>query len=319
MYFYFCRVCRRWNVLTRRPELWKKVKVQFSNGKIEIFPPHRSPTAITKSFINRLPSSVTSIRLDFVSSHEILDFVEFCEKLQEICPHVGELIVTRCTFSCSFSAVIDLCTHFLQDLKKLAFYRCTFLVDCSPAGKYSGISNIESLDVFKCKFDYYGLLYKPSFSKMPYLRQLQLCGSDVGDSWFEGDTSFLNQLRVLNLKGANVLFPICISTIQNHGLNLKELCLHGNILFDFKFTYSAFPQLVTICLVHCWNVTSNDIVSLLQSCQSLQNVYIGKKLAKSFAVHPYVVANGYKSKIVKETACNLIERIQQLYRIPSYF
>lgn len=288
-------------MLARSPVLWKKVDVQ-------IFPSHnRSLTSITKSFIDRLLPCVTYIRLDFNNNFEWvikLVFVELCVRLQEKCPHLEVFILIRCEFSDSLSSVINLCTQFLQDVKKLVFCYCLFS-DCHSTGECDGISKMEVLGVWLCEFEGKSLKKTP-FSRMPYLKELYLSGSHgIDDSLFKGDTSFLNQIQVLNLKSPNI-GSRTFSVIKNHGINIKELCLLSFDLqdHDLNFNNSIFPQLTTICLVDCYRVTCEGVVSLIQSCQSLQNVYVDNNVAKSFAAHPFAIANRCKSRIVKEIYCN---------------
>lgn len=269
------------------------------------FPPsHKSASDATESFINRLPSCVTSIRLDFAHTCGRLDFVEFCMNLQQNCPNLDELILTRSDFSRSFSSVIDICIHFLPDLKKLVFRYCMF-VDCDSAGEYGGISEMEILYVFKCDESYYGCLDKPPFSRMPGLKELHLYGSYTCDAWFEDDASFLNQLSVLNL-GSTCVTPWTFSAIRNHGRNIKELCLSLSELQnrDLNFNRTVFPQLRKICLIDSEDVTCEGIISLLQSCQSLQDVFVDEDVARSFEAHPFFVASRCKPGIVKAVDCN---------------
>lgn len=275
---------------------------------VQFFPSrNKSPTCLTKSFINRLPPCVTSIKLFFYNHFEWtlkLVFVELCMRLQERCPHLEVLILIQCEFSDSFSTVTDLCTQFLPGIKKLVFCYCLFS-DCHSTGECDGVSKVEIFGVWGCEFK--GKPFKKTpFSRMPFLKELYLCGlRGVDDSWFEGDPSFLNQLEVLNLKSP-IIGTRAFTVIKNHGINIKELCLLSHVLqdYDFDFYNSAFPQLTRICLRDCYHVTCEGVVSLIQSCQSLQNIYVESDVAESFAEHPFAVANRCKSTIVKEIDCN---------------
>lgn len=163
--------------------MWKKVKI-FSCCKLKII----------KSFINGLPSCVTSIKLDFMKCDdrtEPNDFEELCLKLQENCPNLEELILNGYVLSNSLSSAIDICTQFLQHVKNIVFIECLFY-DCSERREYFGISKIENLVLHYCFFYRSNESSTGVFSKMPHLKQLHLYGTNIQDSYFEDDASFLN-------------------------------------------------------------------------------------------------------------------------------
>lgn len=283
-------MCRRWNALAKSPFLWKKVNVKFS-------PTHGCQTTIAKSFINGLPSCVTYIRINFWERewNKSLDFEELSRRLQEKCPHLETLFFTDAVFSDSLSSIIDFCSQFLQNVNKLIFLHSKFLCDHST-DEWSGVSKIETLELFECKFE---CSSKPPFSKMPNLKHLHLRGPHVKESWLENDTSFLNQLHMLNLGITDITLRM-FRTIQNHCHNLEELYLCSTHLQDnhLTFTHSVFPHLKTVCLGNC-DVTCEGVVSLVASCPSLENVYVAEYVARRYVEHPFVLANKCKSGIVK--------------------
>lgn len=257
------RVCRKWNVLTRSPILWRRVDV--------ILYEHReSQTEAVKKLIAILSCCVTHISLDFrdiYSWTERLNFSELSVRLQEKCPHLETFILEDAKLSESLLLVIDLCTRLLQNIKVLVV-RFSEFPDSPAKTEFDGISEIEVLDVSWCDF---GLFNQPPFSKMTYLKQLRVADTKVDDSWFEADTSFLDRLEVLDL-GRTEIGCQTFRSIRNHGENLRELYLCWVNLQDndLKFSNSLFPHLKTICLRYCCTLTCEDVVSLIQSCHSLK-------------------------------------------------
>lgn len=297
--FYY-RVSRKWNELTRSPVLWKKVDVEFHWS-------HGSQNTVAEYFVNKLPSCASHLRLNFEYHRnwtEPLDFEKLSTRLKERCPHLKMLILDSVTLSNSLSLVIDLCTVFLENVKTLAFCYSEFR-QCPEKEECHGISKIEILDLLCCEFRQYN---KPPFSRMPYLKQLHMryniSAEDIDDSWFEDDSTFLNQLHVLDLVSSD-FSPRTFQAIQNNGLNLTELYLCWSHLEDsfLNFSNTVFPHLETICFTRCIGVTCEGVISLIQSCQSLQNVYVNKEVAESYAAHPFVAANKCKLKIVKAGQC----------------
>lgn len=197
-----------------------------------------------------------------------------------------------------------LCTMNLLELRKLKFSNCIFR-DCHSTVECSSTSKIEILHVIDCGTKQNGPLNKPPFFEMPHLRDLQLLGSTINDSWFENDISFLNQFQVLSL-GYTKVTPETFIAIKNHGHNLQELCLCLIDLQDrdLNINNSVFPQLKTICLSDCYYITCEGVVCLLKSIQSLQNIYINEDLAEAFARHPFAATSRGKSGIVKFLECN---------------
>lgn len=288
----YCRVCKRWNELAKDPVLWKEVNVKF-------FGSHRYQSTAANSLFDRLPSCVTSFTLYFYlnvkEAKPLLDFAEFCLKLQEKFPHLEKLMLIYTELSESLSSVVDICAQLLKNVKSLAFHGCKFLGN-SPRIEFSGTSKIEMLELSCCEFSLSDVL---EFSRMPHLKVLHLYNTKVYDSWFQNYTSFFNQLQVLNLHYTRITAST-LTAIQNHGFNLKELyiCRVNLKKHDLNFNNLIFPLLKTICL-RSDGVTCDNVVSVIQSCPSLQNVYVKKHIAKSLAVHPFFVANRCKSGLVK--------------------
>lgn len=300
--FFPYSVCRKWNMLTRSPTLWKRVNVNFHYS-------HESQTTVTSCFINTLPPCVTCIRINFKRIHagwsEHLNFEELCLRLQRSCPCLKILIFSGAILSDNLTPIIDLCTQFLHGVKILVFRHSSFPSRRLVANA-GGCSKIEILDISDCDFyfdpdDYEEMDFvdKPPFSRMPNLKQLHLYGSNVGYSWFQDDISFLNQLQMLNL-GCTHIRSRTFLILLNHGHNLKELYLCEIDLqrLDVNFGNSVFPSLETICIRDSY-VICEPIISLIQSCRSLQNVYVNDGMAKDFAAHPYVVTNRRMAEIVK--------------------
>lgn len=305
IYFSYCRVCRQWNLLAKRPAFWKEVNVKFHKS-------HKSQNDVTKCFVEILPSCVACIRLDFKHFSqwaEQLNCEEFYTRLQKICPHLKKLNLVGAVLSCSIQSVIDLCTKFLPDVKILILNYCYFSV-YSPRGELVVSSKIELLDLSQSWLGHFSPL-EPAFSRMPHLKQLHLSNTNINYYWFEDDISFLSQLDILDV-GCTPISSNAFSLIRCYGFNLKELFLCKLFLHDAELhlNNSVFPHLKTICLKHCSAVTCEGVVSLIQSCQSLQNVYVDQEVAASYAAHPYTITNKSKLEIVKFiTDCNGHRRI----------
>lgn len=294
-------MCRQWNLLTKRPAFWKDVNVKFHKS-------HKSQNDVTKCFVETLPSCVTCIRLDFKHFSqwaEQLNCEEFYTRLQKICPHLRRLKLKGALLSCSIQSVIDLCAKFLPDVKILILNYCYFSVS-PPRGELVGSSKIELLDLTQ---SWLGHFSEPAFSRMPHLKRLHLSNTNISYYWFEDDISFLSRLDVLDV-GCTPIFSNAFSLIRCYAFNLKELFLCKLFLHEFDLNNSVFPHLKTICVKHCSRVTCEGVVSLIQSCQSLQNVYVDQEMAASYAAHPFTVTNKSKLEIVKFiTDCNEHRRI----------
>lgn len=268
-----------------------------------------SPNDVATKLINQLPSCVTHIKLHFRSRRsyvEKLYFEELCLKLQEKCPQLEMLFLQQTQLSNDLPSVIDLCTEFLGKVKVLVFHYSMFS-DCSARGQLDDVSKIEILDITRCHFEFF---QSPQFSKMPYLKKLHLRNSNENYSWFENDITFLEQLEVLTLRNAIISFGK-FQTLCNHGHHLQQLYLCYTDLTDndLNFSDAVFPHLKTICLNLCYRVTIEGIVPLIQSCQSLENVYVDTEVAKCYAEHPFVTVNTCKSGIVKAMSCSNHEKV----------
>ena len=227
-----------------------------------------------------------------------LDFEQLCVKLFEKCPRLHTLTLHHALFSVSLPSVLNLCSKFLPNLIALILSMSAFSLD-SKEKEYNFLPKIEYLDVSKCANVRISSLY--SFSKMHYLKKLNLSGTRVTDNWFENEdnATFLHQLESLHL-GNTSICDKTFRTLQNYAVNLVELflCWTGLNDNDFSFSNSVFPVLKTICLRHSF-VTHEGIVSLIQSCQSLENIYIDGDVAELYANHPFVSSNVSKLGIVK--------------------
>lgn len=257
-------------MLRRTPALWKEIDVKFHWSHI--------PNSVTRYFVNTLPSCVTSIRLHYSSlgldCTEQLNFADLCVQLQGRCPCLEALILEHVQLSDNLPTVINLCTQFLPGVKILVVRYSKFSY-CPTKEEFSGISKIEVLDVSYC---YVKMVHELQFSKMP-------------------------QLRVLNLRKTH-LIPRVLQSLQNHGLNLEELYLCSKSLVEdnLMFTNSMFPCLKIICL-YCQYWICDAAVSIIESCQSLQKVYVCKRFVKqNFRTHPLFRRNRCKYNIVEVVA-----------------
>lgn len=260
---------------------------------------YRDRFKAAKSITEKLSCYATYIKLDFRNRHNWkspLDFVEFSEMLHKRCPHLQTLILRHAHLSGTLQNAVDLCTQFLQNIKVLVFHYSIF-ANCPTEEKYDCISKIEVLDICGCVL---GDFNRPPFSRMPNLKKLYLAHTGANSSWFQ-DPSFLKQLEVLDLSRTEKIFPHTFQIIKDHGLQLKELYMCSSYLHDrhLNFNNSVFPSLETISLKFNYCVTCEGVISLIQSCPSLCQVFVCVIVAESFAVHPFVVANKCKFENVQ--------------------
>lgn len=282
------------------PSLWKIVDVELHASALwnYLHSPSSAGWDVAGCFIWTLPPCVTHMRLDFTFDADLIDPMDFeslCMSLKEKCPHLKVFILYNTKLMHSILSVIDLCTIYLENVRGLALHYCeSSYFDESE----NCISKIEVLDLLGCNL---GNLGKRLFSIVPFLKELRLAKTDADDSWFENEVSFLNQLHVLDLGETEISF-LTFQTIQNHGSNLKELylCQTDDLEDgDLNFENSVFPQLNTVCLRSCRGVTCEGVISLIQSCQSLENAYVDEDMAVLYAAHPFIVVNKCKLGIVK--------------------
>lgn len=277
---------------------------------VEFSSSHQSQNTIANNFVKALPSCVTHIRLDFKNRDswtEKLSFEELSASLKERCSDLKVLIIYGAILSENLLSVINLCTSFLKNVSSLALFYSQFL-DCPSRGACVGTSKIKVLNLFG---SYLGRFNKPSFSNMPILTELHLARTDVDNSWFENNPSFLNQLRILDL-GDTCIGSRTFKILQNHAFNLRELYLCGTDDLedrDLKFNYLFFPHLKTICLKFCDEVSCRGIVSLIYSCRSLQNVYVDEDVAEACALDSFFCVNKHKLKIVKVISCSTHKKL----------
>lgn len=282
--------------MTRRSNLWKKVNVKFYGH-------HGSQTGVAKNFVMTLPSCVTDIRFDFMFCTgwtEPLNFMELCVKLKERCPQLEALFLKGADLTLSLSIVIDMCTKSLENVKSLTLRSVQFSERRRIRTKDSDIPKIKVLNLYACNLKKTNEFIN---SSMPILKELNLTNTNIDDTWFDVDPIFFKELEVLHL-GFIGIGSRAFQKIQNNALYLKKLYLCGTKLEDKDLINSVFPHLKTICLTYCYHtLTSEGIVSLVQSCPSLENVYVEKKIAESYAEHPYILLNRCKLEIVKINSC----------------
>ena len=283
-----------WNRYASSPVLWKKVDVKFF--QYDIF---ENKTVLF--FSRRLSSSVTYMKLDFdfYCWEKRLNFEVLCLKLNQRCPQLHTLILHHAFFPISLSSVINLCCKYFPNLKILILTCSTFDKNCRER-EYIGHPKLEVLDLSLCKS--LGRSSANSFSKMPCLKKLNLFRAQVKNYWFwpVNEVSYLKQLETLHLGNMNISYRT-FRTLQNYAINLTELFLCWAELNDdyFSFNNSVFPLLKTVCLRQSKGITCEGILSLIQSCQTLQNVYVDEEMAESYTNHPLVTANISEVRIVK--------------------
>ena len=311
LFFSNCSVCRKWKNCISYPVLWKKVDVKFAQH-------NENQNKVVANFFEKIPYHAKHLRMDFTNCFtwtDPLKFESFAMGLHERCPDLQTLILHNAKLSDSLPSIIDLCAEFLENVQVLAIYHSIF--NRKPTKiKYGNISKIQVLNLFGC----WGLKhssYEVPFSKMPYLKMLFLTSTDADSSLFRNNASFLKQLDKLDL-GYTQIGSWTLKRIQNIALNLRELYICHALVEDtdlnFKISENVFPKLETICLRFCETVTHIGVLSLIQSCQTLQDIFVDKRVATSYATHPFAIADRCKLEIVKfVSACSHYKRINYLH------
>lgn len=273
---------------------------------VEFLPSYGSQTEVIKYFVDRLPSCCTHIRLNFRLSYgwiEPLHFEKLAMRLKESCPYLEKIILDTVNLSNSLPSVIDICTQLLEKVQVLVFQSCTF-PNYPTKGEFGGTSKIKVLGVNCCQIQHFNT---PAFSRMACMKELYLTHMNIYDSWFENKWALFNQLHVLDV-GFTRIGSWTFQAIGTHAFNLRELYMCCTYLRDddLRFDNLIFPNLKTICLRSCRGarVTCRGVISLIQSCHSLQNIYVDEDVAECYAAHPFVV-NKYKLEIVKAADCSV--------------
>lgn len=261
----------------------------------KVFGTPESKNEAVKEIIQDLSFWTTHIKLNFRYMTDQLMFEDISMTLQKQCCHLHTLIFCDTELSVNLQSIINLCAHFLQNVRVLVLRNSKF--GSNPVnGEYNEISKLEVLDVRRC-FPASG--NRPLFSIMPHLKKL--CLADVvqiDDFWFEDDFSFLSQLEVLDL-GNTMIHIDTFLALQARALNLIELYLCRTIIWNAALMEFVFPKLKTICLNFCYYVNYEGIVSIIESCPSLQNIYVKEKVAESYAKCDFVDQNESKLEVVK--------------------
>ena len=295
VFFLFYRVCKLFNECTRYPTLWKKVDIKFAwfNG---------SQNEIASIFAKKLSSSVKYMKLDFSfyswDWRRKLSFEELCFSLKEKCSNLHTLTLYYALLSENLPSVIDLCSEFFPNLKALTLSKAVFGPSYEKR-EHAGTSKIKALTVFQC-----GINGTPiyTFPKIPCLEKLNFTRTCVSDHWFLNNENFfsLHQLQILHLGNAKLSYKT-FRVLKNHAVNVSELslCYSKLIDSDFIFNSTMFPILKSVCLRCSPFVTCEGVMSLVQSCPSLQNIYVDRNVAESYANHPFAAANISKLTIVK--------------------
>ena len=281
-------MCKRFNECVKHPIFWEKVDVKFSlNSKTQ--------NEVAMCFLDKFRSSVSYVKLHFelYAWKGGLNFEELCQKLTAKCFHLHTLILHHAIFSVHFYSVISFCCEFFPNLKVLMLPKCHFGFD-STKKLFAGFSSIEVLDVSYCNIKQYSTcLFR---LVMPNLKRLNLSGVRVSD-WMSECACFLHPLEFLQLGRTNIPFPF-LNVLRQNCANLTELCLRYTDITDRDLEFLELPLLKTVCLKDCKAVTSEGIVSLVQSCRSLENIYVDRDVAESYAEDPFVIANASQLGIV---------------------
>lgn len=289
VYFLFScyRVCKRWNSLAKSSQFWRTVDFKFTDSD-------KSGNAVAEDLIAGLPRCVSSVSLDFkdvAQNTEPINFRILCEKIKTKCPDIEQLMLTNCELCENVSAVIDSCSYFLENVKNLVFNWCVFPHD-ETVPENGCISKIQSLDLSYCDIEGKN---KPKFTSMPFLQALVLREGNFAGNWF--DISVLTQLTLLHV-GESLIDAQTVSSILNNAVNIQHLYLCNVDLSNNDFTAVKSPNLTTICLADT-NITVDDIVLLIQSCASLEQVYINTKDYKLFVENSFFVENQSKLQVIK--------------------
>ena len=291
----------------KSPLLWKEVNVHFRWNK-------GSFNEVASNFSEKLSKSTTHLFFNFSSPFiwfDRLNFQEFCINLNKRCPRLQSLVLVSSKISVSLLSAIDACSRFLSSLEVLKLRNCRFSEHLLEE-TYGGVSNVKVLDLYSsnCRMEKFE---KYSPIKMTHLKKLYLGSTDASDFWLR-DTSLLQSLEVLQVGRTGKIYYL-FRRLLNYACNITVLFLCWTNVCDVELELcnEGFPNLNTICLKNT-NVTFEGVVFLVQFCQSLQNVYASKEVAKMYAEHPFVAANKSKLNIVKaiKPCCEPLDLLNDL-------
>ena len=111
----------------------------------------------------------------------------------------------------------------------------------------------------------------------------------------------MSQLEIFSLR-RRLISSRTFHALWQHASKLTELYLRWNTRLhdrDLALRNLEFPCLKIICLANNFWISATGIVSLLQSCPSLQINYVDIELALCYVKHPAVVAKQCRSDIIK--------------------
>lgn len=268
-FFCYYRVCKLWYEITRHPMFWRKIASGVS----------RPQSGAALKLAKMLPSSVTYIELNFERTDEIwfLNLKEFSSILRARCPNLHVLILRRVRLTDYMSSdqkTADL-RKMLENIRIFAVHQAGFMEYIDLNLKPSDISKMEVLDFRRCRPTFINQFTNWS---LPNLKKIRLSECRMNEIDLEKILFLVvRKLEVLDLESTQANLNV-FGIIRRNGHNLRELyiCdtnLHGRDLI-FSDTENALENLKIICLRNC-NLESSSIISLINSCKSLQHVYIG--------------------------------------------
>lgn len=225
-----------------------------------------------------LPSCVSYIELNFERTDEIwlLDLKELSSILRARCPNLRVLILRRVRIAAmsTFEETADL-RKLLENIRIFALHQSGFMEYVDLNLKASDISKIEVLDFRRCPE-----MFISQFTDwhLPNLKKLRLSECRVTEMVLRKIMLLVvSKLEVLDLESTQADFNT-FGIIRRNGHNLKELYMcdtnlhHKDLILSD--TQNALQNLEIICLRNC-DLGSSVIISLINSCQSLQHVYVG--------------------------------------------
>lgn len=226
-----------------------------------------------------LPSCVTYIELNFESTPEIwhLNLKDLSLILRARCPNLQVLILrhVRLAAISTFEETEDL-RELLENMRIFVLHHTGFMEHIDIHFMDPDISKMEVLDFRRCPPKF---VFKFFHSMLPSLKKLCLSDCYLSEEVLAVMLQHVvRKLEVLNLENTladSNVFRI----IRKYGHHLTELYMCNTYFRDedliFSDTENALKNLKIICIRNCEVENCDSIISLINSCQSLQHVYIG--------------------------------------------
>lgn len=280
LFFSHYRVCKIFNALARCSLFWTRVDVQFLRR-------HGSLSEVAMKFAELLPSSVTHLKLNFEHSDDwSLNLADFLVKLQKRCPNLQVLIFERAKLVATNenSSVLRLCEQFLANIRVLVIRNSRLKKRLKFDNKSKLSSKIEVLDASGCTLSSYDhlLSHRRLFRRLKKLYLADMVCYKIEENMT--DPHLISTLELLNLERTRAASEI-FQAISKYGRHLTELYLCYTLVKDDDITFNnkknALSRLKKICLRGC-KVTNTGIQSLIESCPSLQYVYVGNTVTRLF-------------------------------------